>query len=81
MDDTIKSNLITILDKAIHDGDTVARLEEIDIHYLIQCLRVGINASWDKFRNEGKEPDQFVKMIGKVIELQSILHGDKKPDE
>lgn len=70
MDDAIKSNLITILDKAINDGDTVARLED------------RIRDLDDRLVRHKERLPQHLKLIfsGTSKMFKEILHGDKPAD-
>lgn len=87
MDDAIKSNLITILDKAIHDGDTVARLEEgikiikKDHDERFYITDEDVKKAQNTLMNEPYQT-AFVTLHlhYNLHKLQSILHGDKKPD-
>jgi len=68
LDDAIKSNLASILDKAIHDGDTVARLED-RIKGIENRLKEDLLSLGHKHISEGA-----LKMF------KEILHGDKPDD-
>lgn len=69
MDNIIKSNLITLVDKAIHDGDTVATLEEI-----VKQIENNLN-------KHAFSPAKEMVSEGVLHMFKKILHGDKKPNE
>ncbi len=79
LEDAKKWNEIeaTHIRQAVKDRQIVKKLKEIDFDYLTSCLRVGINASWDKFKNNNKDTKEFLNLIEPIIELQKILKEKK----
>ena len=70
MDEAIKSNLVTILDKAINDADTVARIEE-RIRDLDDRL----------VRHKDRLPEHLKLIFSATSKMfKEILHGDKPAD-
>jgi len=67
LDDAIKSNLSSILDKAINDADTVSRLEE-KISNIDKALLTDIS------------PGKRLIYLGAREMFKKILHGDKPKD-
>jgi hypothetical protein len=63
--------------KAEHE--VVEMNKKLDWDNLMGLIRVGCNSSWEKHKNGGEDPKEYITVVGQIIslreKLQSIIEG------